>query len=157
MKNKKLYNLLANQGKSITFAESITGGKLAAKLIEVPGASKVIKESYICYNDISKQEILGISKDLINRYGVVSKEVAEAMNSGLKEITKADVYVSITGNAGPTYQNGGNKLQVAFVAVECGLNKSVFKIELTSSSRVKNIKTAVSKTYDYLIDLLETY
>ena len=55
MKATKLFNLLKSQGKVIAFAESITGGALAANLIAIPGASQVIKQSFITYNEITKQ------------------------------------------------------------------------------------------------------
>ncbi|NLL69453.1 MAG: nicotinamide-nucleotide amidohydrolase family protein [Acholeplasmataceae bacterium] len=154
MKATKLFNLLKSQGKVIAFAESITGGALAANLIAIPGASQVIKQSFITYNEITKQNTLDVSPNLIKRYGIVSREVAEAMNAGLKNITKADVYVSITGNAGPTYQGNDTQLKEAFVAVDCGHTKQVFQIDLRSKSRQANINKAVKMTYQHVIEVL---
>lgn len=153
MKNKELFKILTKQGKIITFAESITGGALASNLVSIAGASNVIKESYIVYNEVSKQSILEVSPDFIKRYGLVSREVSEAMNEGLKKITKADVYVSITGNAGPTYQSGHVE-KAAYVAIECVHTKQVFKIDLKSKSRQKNIRKAVAQTYKHIIEVL---
>lgn len=154
MKGKKLYQILRSQGKIIVFAESMTGGALAANLIMIPGASQVIKQSYVTYNEIAKQETLQVSPHLIKRYGVVSREVAEAMNAGLKQLAVADVYVSITGNAGPTYQDDASQMRGAFVAVDCGHTKQVFQIDLRSKSRQANINKAIKLTYQHIIEAI---
>lgn len=153
MKSKQLFNLLLKQNKTITFAESITGGALAANLVKYPGASKIFKDSVITYNEVSKQTILNVSPDLIKRYGVVSKEVAEAMNEGLKKLTEADIYVSITGNAGPTFQNGTQK-KVAYISIDFGYKKQTYMVELPSKSRLKNINKAINFTYKTITDMI---
>ena len=154
MKGRKLYKTLRSQGKIIVFAESMTGGALAANLIMVPGASQVIKQSYVTYNEIAKQETLHVSPHLIKRYGIVSREVAEAMNAGLKQLAVADVYVSITGNAGPTYQDDGSQIKGAFVAIDYKHTKQVFQLELRSKSRQVNIKKAIKLTYQHIIEAI---
>ena len=103
---EKLVKLLKEKKLTITAAESMTGGMFISKLINVPGSSSVVLESYITYADSSKAKILGIDLTLIEKYGVVSKEVAKEMVLGLSKISSADIKVSVTGIAG---QSGGSK------------------------------------------------
>jgi len=99
--------LYANKQK-ISIAESCTGGMFTSKLINVSGASMVFDEGYITYSNQSKTKNLGIPKSLINAYGAVSAEVAEAMAIGVKKKANSSVGVGITGIAGP---NGGTPLK----------------------------------------------
>lgn len=85
---------------TISCAESCTGGAIISKLINVSGASNVINESYVTYSEAAKTKILGVKSSLINKYGVASIEVAEAMAVGLSKISKSDVSIGVTGFAG---------------------------------------------------------
>jgi nicotinamide-nucleotide amidase len=154
MYSQKLFDLLTTKNLTITFAESITGGALSASLVKFPGASNILKRSFVVYSSEAKQEILKVSPAIINKFGIVSKEVAEAMNEGLKLISKADIYVSITGNAGPTYEEGIQK-QVAYVSIITKDKNQVLKVELPSKVRLKNIEDAVNFTFKAIIDLIE--
>lgn len=101
-KNFDLVKLLIDKKLTISFAESITGGLLVKYITDCPGSSIILKESYITYANESKIKILNVDNNTINKYGVVSKEVALEMAKGLKNITNSDINVSTTGNAGPT-------------------------------------------------------
>lgn len=101
-KNFELVKILIEKNVTISFAESITGGLLAKYITDCPGSSKVLKESYITYANEIKTKILNVDSDIINKYGVVSREVAKEMALGLKNITNSYINVSTTGNAGPT-------------------------------------------------------
>lgn len=87
---------------TISFAESCTGGMLASTIINVSGSSDVIKESLVTYSNEAKTKLLGVKKDTIEEYNVVSKEVALEMATGLKQESECDVAISTTGVAGPT-------------------------------------------------------
>lgn len=106
----KLYEILYQKQLKVSFAESVTGGMLASRLINVKGASEVIECSYVTYSNEAKSEILGVDPKLIKKYGVVSEEVAEAMAQGLAKISKADVNVSVTGYAGGNKDNPNDGL-----------------------------------------------
>lgn len=93
---------LIEQKLSIATAESITGGLVAKMITDVPGSSEILKESFVTYAIEAKINILGVDKNIIDKYGVVSKEVAEDMAKKLKELTGRDICISTTGNAGPT-------------------------------------------------------
>ena len=83
----------------ISTAESITGGLVASSIIDVAGASDVIKESYITYSNDIKHKLLDVSYETIDKYDVVSKEVASEMLDGLKDRTNSDLCIVTTGYA----------------------------------------------------------
>ena len=89
-------------GRTLAVAESCTGGLLAARLTDGPGASLWFAGGAVTYSDESKAEMLGVDPDLIERRGAVSPEVAEAMADGALKRFEADVACSVTGIAGPT-------------------------------------------------------
>jgi nicotinamide-nucleotide amidase len=89
------------QGRWIGLAESCSGGLLAARLTERPGSSAYVAGSVVSYSNEAKADLLGVDPDLIERFGAVSPEVAEAMADGALVRFEADTAISITGVAGP--------------------------------------------------------
>ncbi len=87
-------------------AESLTGGRLAALVTEVPGASAVYVGGVVSYATDVKVAVLGVPEELVERYGVVSAECAVAMARGVRGLTGATYGVSTTGVAGPEEQEG---------------------------------------------------
>ena len=87
---------------TIATAESITGGLVSKMITDVPGSSEILKESFVVYSNEAKVNILGVEKSLIDKFGVVSAEVAKDMAIKLKMLTGKDICISTTGNAGPT-------------------------------------------------------
>ena len=98
--------ILKEKKLTICSAESATAGLFASTIAEVPGASEIMHSSYITYSAESKVKELGVDKAIIEQYGVVSKETAEAMAKGAKERSGADIAVSVTGFAGPDAEEG---------------------------------------------------
>ena len=94
-----LIDELRKRGEFISAAESITGGLIASSIIDVSGASDVLKESYITYANDIKHKLLNVSYETIDKYDVVSAEVAGEMLDGLKERTKSDLCLATTGYA----------------------------------------------------------
>ena len=92
---------LRAKGKTLVTAESLTGGGIGAALTAVPGASDVYKGGVISYVDQVKEEVLGVSKGVLDCYGAVSAQTAEAMAIGVRKLLRSDVAVSVTGLAGP--------------------------------------------------------
>ena len=111
----KVFNKLKKLGFHISFAESCTGGLLAATMINVEGASDVIGESYVTYSNEAKTKLLGVNPDTIVKYDVVSREVANEMAFGLYQRTHAEVCISVTGYVGPG--NGTSTIPVGTVWV----------------------------------------
>ena len=98
--NEILVNKLIEHNYKIATAESCTGGLLAAKIVDVANASKVLDMSFVTYSNESKIELLGVSENLIKEFGVVSEEVALKMAYGVSKKANAEVGVGISGIAG---------------------------------------------------------
>lgn len=98
-KEEVLIDILRERKQIVSTAESISGGLIASSIIDIPGASDVIKESYIVYSDEAKEKILNVSRETIKKYTVVSKEVLDEMLDGLKELTKSNLCIATTGYA----------------------------------------------------------
>jgi nicotinamide-nucleotide amidase len=93
--------LLAERGMTIALAESCTGGMIAVRITDVPGASKVFPGSVVAYSNEAKVKLLGVSASTLERYGAVSEETAIEMADGARNAFRADIGVSVTGIAGP--------------------------------------------------------
>ena len=102
---EKVVKYLKENALHIAFAESCTGGLACARLVSVSGASSVLSESYITYAAESKVKLLGVKTDTIEKYGVVSEEVARGMAEGAAMKSGAEIGVGITGFAGPRGEN----------------------------------------------------
>jgi nicotinamide-nucleotide amidase len=94
--------ILRERQLRIAVAESCTGGLIAHKLTDVPGASAYLDRAVVTYSDRSKTDLLGVPAELIRKHGAVSREVAEAMAAGIRTGSGADIGLSTTGIAGPT-------------------------------------------------------
>lgn len=97
---------LARAGQSLATAESLTGGLLGAALTSVPGASAVYLGGAVTYATRLKIEVLGVPAETVARCGVVSAEVAQAMATGVVDLTGSDWALATTGVAGPDEQDG---------------------------------------------------
>lgn len=98
---KAVLEYLRARGQSITFAESCTGGLLAASLVDLPSASCVLNESYVTYANEAKCALLGVSSETLTAYGAVSIETAAEMAEGAARRAHADAAVAVSGIAGP--------------------------------------------------------
>ncbi|MDX6625284.1 MAG: nicotinamide-nucleotide amidase [Solirubrobacterales bacterium] len=107
------------QGHKLGLAESCSGGQLAARITDVPGASGYFNGSIVSYSNEAKTKLLGVDPALIETKGAVSPEVAEAMAIGALERLDADVAVSITGIAGP--EGGSEEKPVGYVCFNARL------------------------------------
>jgi nicotinamide-nucleotide amidase len=92
---------LQKAGQTVAVAESCTGGRLAAAITGVAGASQVFSHGWVTYSDQAKQQQLGVPKELVVEYGAVSVEVATAMADGARRVSGSDWALAITGIAGP--------------------------------------------------------
>ncbi len=111
--------LLDKNGLTVSTAESCTGGLLAGRIINVPGASDIIKVGFVTYANRAKRKYLGVKKSTLEKYGAVSKQCAEEMVKGLVSETKADIGLSTTGIAGP--DGGSEDKPVGLVYIGCNV------------------------------------
>jgi competence/damage-inducible protein CinA-like protein len=109
--------LLRAAHKMVACAESLTGGGLAQRLSRAAGASEYFLGSAVCYSEEAKRSVLGVSKETLERAGVVSEECAREMAAGARRIYSADVAVALTGAAGPD-PHGGQPPGQVWVALD---------------------------------------
>ena len=96
-----LCNTLIEKGMKVATAESCTGGMIAAKITAVPGASECFDCGVVTYSNEQKEKLLGVNHKTLEEYGAVSEQTALEMCKGSKNISGADVAISVTGIAGP--------------------------------------------------------
>ncbi|NLJ70472.1 MAG: competence/damage-inducible protein A [Clostridiaceae bacterium] len=96
-----VFSLLKEKSQMISFAESCTAGMISAKFGAIPGVSEVFAGSVVSYSNRVKEQILNVPSSILQEYGAVSKECAEAMASGVRKALKTDLAISVTGIAGP--------------------------------------------------------
>ena len=120
-------DLLEKNSLTISTAESCTGGLLSGRIINVPGASDIIKVGFVTYSNKAKRKFLGVKKSTLDKYGAVSEQCAREMVKGLIAQTKADVGLSTTGIAGP--DGGTEEKPVGLVYIGCSVCGSVKVME----------------------------
>lgn len=107
--------LLREKGRTLAAAESCTGGLIAKRITDVPGASLVFMGGVVSYTDTVKHRVLGVPAEMLEEYGAVSAPVARAMAEGARRATTADLAVSVTGVAGPERDERGNAVGTVFI------------------------------------------
>jgi len=109
--------LLSKENKTLSTAESCTGGRIASLLSAVPGSSSYFKGSIVSYATEAKINVLGVSESLIEEFSVVSAEVASAMALNVKNLLKTDYGIATTGNAGPSKGDSDAEIGTVFIAL----------------------------------------
>ena len=141
--------LLEKQNKTISTAESCTGGKIAEVLTSVSGSSKYFKGSVVSYATDVKIDVLGISESLIKEYSVVSREVVSAMALSIKKMMKTDYAIATTGNAGPSKGDSNAEIGTVFIALATPNEIIVEEFDF-GQPREKVIDRAVNKSLELL-------
>lgn len=132
MVNDLAYELIQELGQlnlTISVAESLTGGLVAASLTQIPGASAVFKGGIIAYRDETKQQVLKVDPALITKFTSISEPVAQSMATNIREIMNTDIGIATTGVAGPD-KSVGFAPGIVFVAISIGDHNICQKLEL---------------------------
>ena len=144
-----LGKLLTEKKVTIATAESCTGGKIAATLSAVPGASNYFKGSIVGYANQVKKDVFGITNELIMTHGVVSAAVATEMVKSVQKIMASDFAIATTGNAGPAKGDEQAELGTVFIAI--ATQSEVYVEEFNfGQPRKKVIDRAVSKALELI-------
>lgn len=149
--------LLHNQNLTLTTVESCTGGALSARIINVPGASEVLKQGFVTYSNRAKKKYIMVKKSTLKEHGAVSEKCAKEMAKGGCFITNSDAALSVTGLAGP---DGGTEASpVGTVFIGCCLKgKTTVKEFHFNGSRNKVRDQAVTYALILLREcILENY
>lgn len=150
----KVYERLKKTGYTITTAESCTGGLIASRLINVPGISEFFQEGYVTYSDAAKVKMIGVDSEIIRRYGVVSKETAEAMAFSAAYTAKTNAALSVTGVAGP--DGGTAQCPVGLVFIGCYLNgKTVSERHLFHGNRMEVRAAATERALQLFLEVTD--
>ncbi|MFO7637272.1 MAG: competence/damage-inducible protein A [Clostridia bacterium] len=123
-------DLLIAQKKTISIAESCTGGLLSAMLTENPGISGVFLQSWVSYSDASKTGLLGVNKTTLHTHGAVSAKTAEEMAEGARRNAGSDIGVSITGIAGPEGTSPLKPVGLVYIAMSTSADTTVREFKL---------------------------
>tara|TARA_B110000259_G_scaffold131177_1_gene148023 strand:- start:210 stop:1451 length:1242 start_codon:yes stop_codon:yes gene_type:complete len=134
---------------SLAIAESCTGGKIASRLTQIPGASSYFKGGMVAYATEVKVNLLGVSKGLIDNFSVVSAPVAEAMAVGVRERFGSTIGVSTTGNAGPSKGDSDADLGTVFIAVSSVSGVVSYELHL-GKHRERVVEKAINKAMELL-------
>ena len=149
-----IHKKLIKKKLTISVVESCTGGLLAHNLTKLANSSKYFKMGLITYSNEAKIKILKVNKNIIKKYGAVSKECCKSMVQNLSKISKSKINVSITGIAGP----GGASKNKPVVLVYIGIKKG--KIIFIKENRFKSInrnsiqKSTVRKVIKIISNLI---
>ena len=135
MNIKKLHKKLIDKKLTISVAESCTGGLLTSNLTKLANSSKYFQMGLITYSNEAKTKILKVDRNIIKKYGAVSKECCEEMVKNLSKISKSKINVSITGIAGP---GGGSKLKpvgLVYIGIKTGKYLLILENKFKSRNR----------------------
>jgi len=149
----KLSDELKKHHVTVATAESCTGGLLAHILTNVSGSSTYFDRGVISYSNKAKQELLGVSEELLIKCGAVSAEVAEAMAKGIQQQTSVDYGLATTGIAGPTGGTKDKPIGLVFIAIATKDNV-VIKRFLFSGNRLTNKENTVTAALEFLLEIL---
>jgi len=135
--------LLTERGLTLAAAESCSGGMLSERITELAGASKAFIGGVCAYQNSVKTGVLGVPEEIIEKYGAVSEQTAEAMASGVRRLMGADIGVSITGVAGPELSEG-KPVGTVFVGIDsdkgthalsCSLGNGRHRVRTSATNR----------------------
>ena len=147
-----LGEVIINKKKTISTAESCTGGLISNRLTNTPKSSSYFKGGIIAYSNSIKIKLLNVNQEIINKYGAVSKEVALEMAQGIRKRMNVDIGLSTTGIAGP---GGGSKdkpIGLVYIGLSTSNFEKVFKFNFS-----KNRKTNKLMTSQAALNILRNY
>jgi nicotinamide-nucleotide amidase len=152
--SREISQLLWEREKTVSTAESCTGGRIAEAIIAVPGASKYFKGGIICYVNEVKENLLGVSHDLIEEKTAVCEDVAVAMVKGACKVLNTDYAIAATGLAGP---GGGSKeIPVGTIWLACGTADNVMTCKIEEDNgRDVNLTIATNKAVQMFCSFLK--
>lgn len=146
-----LINLLKEHGKTISFAESCTGGLLSEYITDISGASSVFYGSVVSYDNSIKENVLKVSSDILNTDGAVSEKCAYAMAEGVRKLMNTDYAISITGIAGPTGAVKGKPVGLVYIGITDSRNTKVYK-NIFNGSRQQIRMRSANKALQLIIE-----
>ena len=135
-----LAKLLMTQNKTLAVAESCTGGLISKRLTDIPGSSSYISLNAVTYSNEIKNRLLSVSQDILETHGAVSAECAEAMASGMKNLAKTNIGLSVTGIAGPDGGSAEKPVGLVYIGLASGDRCTSLKLNIPSQLSRETIR-----------------
>ncbi len=149
-----LHKKLINKKLTISVAESCTGGLLAHNLTKLANSSKYFQMGFTTYSNQSKIKILKVNKNIIKKYGAVSKECCKSMVQNLSKISKSKINVSITGIAGPGGSSKNKPVGLVYIGIKNDKNLIVKENRFKSNNRNSIQKLTVREVIKIVLNLI---
>ena len=146
---------LREEGKVLAAAESCTGGLIAKRMTDLPGASQVFCGGVVSYTNEVKARVLRVPDALLDRFGAVSEPVARAMAEGVRMATGSDLGVSVTGVAGPASDDRGNPVGTVYVGLATKDGTTCKLCQFGKRSRARIRGHAANTAFDMVRRYLE--
>ena len=139
---------------TLALAESCTGGIIASIITGIPGASEFFLGAAVTYSNKSKTDLLNVDPVILEKYGAVSHQTAEAMVKGAKELFGSDITVSVTGIAGPTGGTAEKPVGLVFIAIDFeGQTKVIRNIFKGSRNDIRSEASRIA--VGMILDIME--
>ena len=146
--------LLRERGLTLSAAESCTGGLVAKRMTDLPGASNVFRGGVVSYTNGVKAGVLGVPEELLEEHGAVSEPVARAMAEGCRKVCGSDLAVSVTGVAGPDTDDRGNEVGTVFIALTDGQETICQKLSCGRGRGRDRVRSAAAQ---HVFDMLRRH
>jgi nicotinamide-nucleotide amidase len=150
---KEVARILVREGKTLSVAESCTGGFLSNALTDIPGSSRFFKSGIIAYSNETKTNFLGVPRSMLQKNGAVSLPCIRQMSNGVRRLFKTDFGVATSGIAGPSGATKTKPLGLTFISVSSKKRTQNFKF-IFKGSRLSIKKQAATKALKLLLNLL---
>ncbi len=139
---EELHHLLCDSGKTLSIAESCTGGMLCNQLVQFSGSSAYLQQGLVTYSNSAKIKVLKVSQQTLTEYGAVSWQIAHEMAQAVRKILDSDFALSTTGVAGP--EGGSEDKPVGMVAIALAIKNKTWVQTLQLSHRSRNLMRSMS-------------
>ncbi len=142
--------LLKEKNLTVATAESCTGGYVAKRITDIPGASSVFRHGVITYANEVKEKVLGVKHSTLEKFGAVSEETALEMAAGIRRISGADIGISVTGFAGPDSDEEGKAPGLIYIALDAEGVRLAEKTETGRNDREYNRYVSASRALNLI-------
>jgi len=149
-----LHKKLIQKKLTISVAESCTGGLLAHNLTKLANSSKYFQMGLTTYSNEAKIKVLKINKNIIKKYGAVSKECCKSMVQNLGKISKSKINVSITGIAGPGGASNNKPVGLVYIGIQKDKTIFIKKNKFKSKNRNSIQKSTIQKVIKIILNLI---
>ncbi|MRG85332.1 competence/damage-inducible protein A [Salinibacillus xinjiangensis] len=152
----RVFQILKDNSLTLSSAESITGGRFIDRMISLPGASTIILGSIVCYQREIKENILKVSKDVLDQHGTVSAPCASELANNIQTMMNSDIGISFTGNAGPNPIEG-KEVGLVYIGLKIGSQEPLVESIQVNGTRENIRNRAVKKGFELLYHYLKQY